>query len=268
MMRLVALLALVCVACSAPAPTTTSPEGGAPEASAPETGTDEDTGTPIAMASVSGDVVDSQGAPWAAAKIQVCSETVCTLGNANASGAFHVSVPANDHYHVIAHPPPTDAREGSAGLFVLADLVTADVALGSPVPIFVTGAHATLGAPAAVTNDLTLTANASDVSFYGDAYFSGVSVPQSAWPAFAIAGKTILAMWALNPWGTRTNAQKTIAVSIANHFGLAAGDAASVYAVNETTAALGAASAATVSSDGTTIDGATIDRVTWVVLAH
>ncbi|HEY2370183.1 MAG TPA: hypothetical protein VGH87_27495, partial [Polyangiaceae bacterium] len=77
-----------------------------------------------------------------------------------------------------------------------------------------------------------------------------------------------IATWALDPWGTRTIAGKTIAVTIANTFGLAPGDTVSVYAVNESTAELVGPTTGTVSSDGTTITGATIDRVTWIVVTH
>jgi hypothetical protein len=217
---------------------------------------------------VSGNVVDPDDAPWAAANVQVCSGALCTLGKANASGAFDVAVPEGNLYHVIARPPSTDAREGSAGLAVLANVLTTDTTLAAPIAIPITGAHQTLGAPALVASDLTLTANAADLAFDDDAYLAGTSVAESEWPAFVVAGRTILAMWALDPWGTRANTGKTIGVSIANHFGLAAGASASVYAVNELTAELGAESDATVSADGATIDGATIDRVTWIVLAH
>jgi hypothetical protein len=209
--------------------------------------------------SVSGVVTDTQGTPWANAKVQVCSASLCTLGNADGNGAFSVQVPAGKKYHVMAHPPAGDAREGSAGIAVLDDVLTTDMTLASPVAIPITGAHASLP-NAAVTQDLTLTANAADVSFTGDAYFSGVSVASSPFPS--------IATWALNPWGTRTNPTKTIAVTMTNTFGLAPGDTVSVYTVNESTAELVGPTQGTVSSDGQTITGATIDRVTWIVVTH
>lgn len=208
---------------------------------------------------MSGVVIDAQGAPWPDANVQVCSAALCTVGKAGAAGAFSVHVPAGTKYHVIAHPPPNDPREGSAGVAVLDDVLTSDVTLASPVTIPITGAHASLP-DAAVTSDLTLTANASDVAFSGDAYFSGVSVAASPFPS--------IATWALNPWGARTSPGKAIAVTIANTFGLAPGATVSVYAVNESTAELVGPSPGTVSSDGKTITGATIDRVTWIVVTR
>ena len=207
--------------------------------------------------SVNGVVTDTDGAPWANAKVQVCSASLCTLGNADGAGAFSVQVPAGKTYHVMAHPPAGDPREGSAGIAVLQDVLTTDVTLASPVAIPVTGAHTSLPS-AAVTQDLTLTANASDVSFASDAYFSAVSVTTSPFPS--------IATWALNPWGTRTVVGKPIGVTLANTFGLAPGDTVSVYAVNESTAELVGPTTGTVSTDGKTITGATIDRVTWIVV--
>jgi hypothetical protein len=260
MKRSVAIL--FCVACSAP-PAATA-EAGASDAS--------DAVDASASIHVTGAVVDAQNAPWAAAKIQVCSDALCTLGDADASGAFDVQVTAGNFYHVITRPSPSDTREGSAGLFVLQNMLTSDTALDAPIPIPVTGAHLTQGdagnISGQVASDLTLTGNVSDIGFYGDAFFSGVAIAQNQSPAFSIEGKNILAMWALNPWGTRANSGKTIGVSIANHFGLNAGDAVSVYAVNETTAALDPPTEALVSTDATTIDGATIDRLTWIVVAR
>ena len=122
-------------------------------------------------------------------------------------------------------------------------------------------------ATVAVTSDLTLTARASDLLFEGDAYVAGAAIPQAKWPAFAAPGETVLAMWALDPFGTDATRSKTIAVSIANGYGLGAGATVSVYAVNELTAALDPPSQGVVSSDGTTLGGATVDRLTWIVLA-
>lgn len=272
-MRYAALLFLV--ACGGGAVTGASDAGPTHDASAPDAAADDasDPGSdaaPTAMIHVSGVVVDAQNAPWAAAKIQVCSASVCTLGNADASGAFDVSVLANDHYHVIAHPSPTDSRDGSAGIGVFPSILSSDAALAAPVVLPVTGARTNVSGAfdAHVTTDLELAGTAADLDYASAAYVAAVRVDSAAWPAFSIPNQTILAIWALNPWGTRTLPSKTIAVTIQNGFGLSAGDTASVYALSETTADLGTPTTATVSPDSTTLTGATIDRLTWMVLAR
>jgi len=221
---------------------------------------------------VSGTVVDSSNAPWSGAKVQVCGAGVCNLGNVDQAGAFRVSVPPGAGYDVVARPAAGDPRGQSAGLDLVGD-VNGDVAITAPIVIPNMGTKFALDADAgaqaaAVTSDLTLTAAASDLSFYGDAYLAGAAVPSASWPPFVIAGQTIVAMWALDPWATDANPGKTIGVTIANGFGLAPGDVVSVYAVNEQSVELGPASQGTVTADGTQITGATVDRVTWIVLAH
>src|SRR6185312_3371438 len=99
--------------------------------------------------------------------------------------------------------------------------------------------------------------SASDLEFSADSYVAAVRVDPAAWPAFSIPGKTILAMWALNPWGTRAAAGKSIAVTIQNSFSIT--DEASIYTLDEGTAELGPESKAAPSADGTTL-AATIDR--------
>lgn len=232
-----------------------------------ETPTDAGGEAAASQAHVRGAIVDAAGRGWSNAKIQVCSATVCTLGDATTTGAFDVAVPSGDRYHVIARPGPGDSRDGSAGIGVLAAPVASDTSLATPVVLPVTGVRIPLGdaTVAAVTPDLTLTASASDLEFSGDSYVAAVRVDPAAWPAFSIPGTTILAMWALNPWGTRASAGKTIAVTIQNSFSIA--DAASIYTLDEGTAELGPESKATPSADGTTL-AATIDRLTWIVLAH
>jgi hypothetical protein len=252
------LFALLLVACGAPA---------APPTDAPDAGD-----AAPAKVEVTGAVVDSQGAAWGAAKIQVCSETVCTLGDADETGAFAVAVPAGDRYHVIARPGPGDSRAGSAGVGVFPSVVVSDTALAAPVVLPVTGAEIALdpdggAVDAAVTADLTLSARAADLDFYGEPYLAAVRLDAAAWPALSTPG-TVLAVWALNPWGTRAETGKSIAVTIRNDFGLAPGELAQVYAISETTAEVGAPSDAVVSDDGAVIAGATVDRVTWIVLAR
>ncbi len=219
---------------------------------------------------VSGVVADPSGQPWLGATVQVCSESLCTLGKAP-SGSFAVDVPCGAFYHVIAREDPGDTRPASAGVSVIADEVTSDVSLAAPVTIPVTPAPAALASGTQsidLTTELTLTLDPADLVFYGNAAVAAVRVDPGQWPAFVIQGKTVLAMWALAPWGTRARAGKTIGVTVKNVFGLSAGDGVSFFAVSETTASLLVPTQGTVTSDGALVAGATIDRVTWIVVAR
>ena len=190
---------------------------------------------------VNGTVTDGANA-MAGATVQVCNETLCTLGTADAQGAFSVTVPAGTGYHVIAHAPKTETRATSAALAIVGD-VSETVAL-PPIVIPIVG---TLEG---------LSTNATSAL--------GVSIPQSQWPAFNPPGETIVAMWALAPWATHAPGTT---LAIANHFGLAPNATARVFAVDDTTASLLPPTQATVTADGASITGATVDRLTWVVVA-
>lgn len=210
-----------------------------------------DSGTPdVAKASsfaVSGVVVDDASAPLSGAKVQVCNASLCVIASADTTGAFHATVPPGAGYHAMAHAPGNT----SAGIRIVGD-VAADIALTAPIVVPTLGTAIPFSnGTADVTIDLTLATDATDIPT-----IAAASIPQEQWPAFATSGN-VVAVWALAPWATHD----AIDVTIANHFGLTA---ATVYAVDETTAEVGAPATATVTSATIT---AKIDRVTWIVLA-
>src|ERR1019366_2945566 len=156
-------------------------------------------------------------------------------------------VPCNAHYHVLAQPPMGDTHNNTSdGIGVITADVTTDVTLMTNVRIPETGAPIALtGGPQAVNvgTGLTLTTDPMDLNFSAVAQLAGVLVDQTKWPAFAPAAPdggtaTILAMWALLPWGTTTKpgdaGNRTVAVTIANSFGFAANATVSLYQVSET----------------------------------
>jgi len=231
-MRKLAILAFT-LGCSAPASAPPPP---------PPTPTD-----------VSGTVVDDTNAVVANAIIEVCNATLCTLGSSDASGSFTVDVPAGSGYHVIARAPASDTSPTSAGIALVGD-VSGPITLPATVVIPVVGPLSDLALDA--SSDTGPDAGSEAVTF------EGAVIPQGQWPAFDPSGETVVAMWALAPWAT----YETVSVTITNHFGLAAGTTVHVYAVDDGTASLLPGSPGTVNGSGT-ITGATLDRLTWVVLA-
>ena len=237
------------------------------DASSLDVGADE----PPPKCVVSGKAADMNDVGWARAKLQVCSSLLCTLGDADDAGAFAVTVGCGERYHVLALPPPGDARAASAGIGIIKDPVIHDYALPDLVRIPETANAIALTAgvqSVAVAPDLTLIADPGDIGFAGAAYLAGVLVPQAKWPSFEIAGRTILAMWALGPWAATTKKGKTIGVLVKNGFGLTAGDRVGVYAVSQTTADLSTPVDATTDGAAKLVTGGTIDRVTWIVIAR
>jgi hypothetical protein len=229
---------------------------------------------PTPICRVSGTVTDFQDAPWAGARLQVCSTALCTLGTAAGDGTFTVGVSCNASYHVLARPPVGDTRYTSDGIGVIPNTVTMDVALTTPVripqtgtPIALTGGSQTVS----VATDLKLTINPSDLAFSGTAQIAGVLIDNTKWPPFIFPGdagtKTVLAMWALLPFGTTTNAGKTVALTVDNTtFALTTGTSVSFYQVNETTAELMPNPSTGVVQANGTITGGTVTRITWIVM--
>ena len=229
---------------------------------------------PTPVCHVSGTASDSQDVPWALAKLQVCSTSLCTLGNAATDGTFSVGVPCNAHYRVLAQPPTGDPHNTSDGIGVLTNIVTADVTLPTPVRIPETGAPVALttgSQTVSVATSLKLTTDPADLTFFGPTELAGALIDQAKWPPFAFpsdaGAPTVLATWALLPFGTVAMPSKTIAITVDNTpFALATSATVSFYQVSETTAELMPnPSTGTVQANGT-ITGGTVTRVTWIVM--
>ena len=100
------------------------------------------------------------------------------------------------------------------------------------------------------------------------AYAAGIRVVPAAWPTYDTQGKTVLAMWALNPFAARSS--KAIAATVKNVFGLSAGAKLAMRAVDDAKGTLLPEIPLTVSNDASTIttDSGGLDRLTWVVLVQ
>lgn len=217
-----------------------------------------------------GRVVDSTGAGWPGARMQICA-SICYAFTAGNDGTFAASIGPVATYAVDATNAASDGR--SASRTVYSRLIDQDVALGDIV-VEETGAGQALTSTKDVAVDADLTLLAVDPSAITlpagvtSAYAAGVRVAKPAFPAYDASGKTILAMWALNPFSAKST--KPIAVTIKNGFGLAANAKLAMRAVDDTTGLLLAEIPMTVSSDATTIttDSGGLDRLTWLVLVQ
>jgi hypothetical protein len=152
-------------------------------------------------------------------------------------------------------------------------LIDQDVTLGDIV-VYETGAGQTLSAPkdVAVDGDLTLLAvDPAALTLSGNVttpYVAGIRVQQATFPAYDTQGKTVVAMWALNPFATRSN--KPISATIKNSFGLSAGAKLAMRAVDDVKGTLLSEIPMTVSNDAAmiTTDAGGLDRLTWLVLVQ
>jgi hypothetical protein len=225
---------------------------------------------PVPAHIATGRVLDATGAPWPDARMQICS-SICYAFTAGSDGTFSASIGKTDTYAVDAWNSATDNRTASRTVY--SHLIDQDVALGDIV-VQETGAGTALGSTKDVAIDADLTLLAVDPAAIAlpagvtSAYAAGVRVKAAAFPTYDAQGKTILAMWALNPFSAKSS--KPIAVTIKNGFGLAANAKLAMRAVDDTTGLLLAEIPMTVSSDALTIttDSGGLDRLTWIVLVQ
>jgi hypothetical protein len=264
----VTFLLLAVAACSSTSPDTTDAAVDVHhEKPVSETSVDELPPAHIAT----GRVIDASGAPWPNARMQICA-SICYAFTAGADGTFSSAIGKTDTYAVDATSAANDGRTASRTVY--SRVIDQDVALGDIV-VQETGTGISLSSAAidvAVDADLTLlavdpTALALPAGVTS-AYAAGVRVKAPAFPAYDVSGKTILAMWALNPFSAKSS--KPIAVTIKNGFGIAANAKLAMRAVDDTTGLLLAEIPMTVSSDATTIttDSGGLDRLTWIVLVQ
>jgi hypothetical protein len=231
-----------------------------------DSGVDE----PTPAFTVTGRVVDSTGASWANAHMQIC-DTICYLGTAGADGVFTMGIKPTGTYAIDATGALGDGR--SASRTVYARLIDQDVTLGD-IAVYETGAGQTLTSQkdVAIDGDLTLLAvDPSALTLSGNVttpYAAGIRVQKATFPTYDTQGKTVVAMWALNPFATKSS--KPIAVTIKNSFGLAAGAKLAMRAVDDVKGQLLAEVPLTVSTDAMTIttDSGGVDRLTWIVLVQ
>jgi hypothetical protein len=225
---------------------------------------------PLPTHMATGRVVDSTGAPWPSARMQICA-SICYAFTAGNDGTFSANIGQVGTYAVDATNAASDGR--SASRTVYSRLIDQDVAFGDIV-VEETGAGTTLSSTQNVAVDADLTLLAVDPSAITlpagvtNMYAAGIRVAKPAFPAYDASGKTILAMWALNPFAAKSS--KPIAVTIKNSLGLAANAKLAMRAVDDTTGLLLAEIPMTVSSDATTIttDSGGLDRLTWIVLVQ
>ena len=82
------------------------------------------------------------------------------------------------------------------------------------------------------------------------------------------ADSTVLATYGFWPFGARTDVAEGFPIELANEFGLAPGDAVTLWQIERETCVLEPIGAAVVTDDGVRIvsDGPSIDTLSWLVV--
>jgi len=230
--------------------------------------------SPGPTAALSGVVHDTSGAPLQGAAIQLCAEA-CYLAYTEPDGSFwYQSVPAGHYKLDLRGPARAEVNYGAVN-FPL-DLAPDDQqVLDAPLVLPVTGDGVPLTGGTqqiAIDSDLTLTIDADALELppaVASPYLAGVRVVPSSYPPNQPPSGTVVAWWALNPFGTLSS--QPIGVSIVNNLGLAAAAPLAIYTVSDQTGEMDLAAATQVSSDGTTIalnNGQGLAQISWVAVVE
>ena len=264
-LRKLVLASALVFACSSPTASTPGVDAGKDvhkDAFVPPP--DEDAGPTYR---VSGNVLDTAAKPWSGAAVQVCG-TVCNVAFADAAGAWTADSISPEGKHLRVEGAPKDGRNWTPVVYHIE--VNADLVVTTPTIVPETPTPIALTAGSKVVNVGEVSITFDDATLTGSTHvFSDVRVPKTIWPPYDAAGKTIVAMWGLIPFGAKSPTPMPVSLD-ASTLGLAAGDKVTLFSVDSDTGLLVEPVPATVSSDGTRVvsdSGSGLLHLTWIVLA-
>lgn len=216
---------------------------------------------------LTGKVIDTAGKPYDGAAIQICGK-ICTVAFADSTGAWLAQGITPEATHLRVEGKPNDGRNWSPAVFHIAltadtDFLTPTVVPETPPPVALTAGEKTMTAgEVAITFD--------DAKLTGSTHvFSSVRVLKKDWPTYDASGKTIVAIWALLPFGAKSLTPMPVTLDVSTA-GLTGGEKVTLFAVDPDSGLLTEPTAATVSNDGkqaSSDSGTGLLRLTWIVLA-
>lgn len=216
---------------------------------------------------VTGKVIDTTGKPYDGSAIQVCGN-VCNVAFADSTGSWIAEGIAPEPKHLRVEGKPSDGRNWSPAVFHIVvstnmDILEPTVVPETPTPIAVTaGLKTTTVGEVGVTYDDSKLTGSTHV-------FSSVRVAKKDWPPYDASGKTIVAVWALLPFGAKSPAAMPVSLDVSTA-GFTGGEKVTMFAVDADTGLLTDPTPTTVSVDGKTAtsdSGGGLLRLTWIVLA-
>lgn len=216
---------------------------------------------------ITGKVIDTAGKPYDGSAVQVCGN-VCTVAFADSTGSWIADGIVPEDKHLRVEGKPNDGRSWSPAVFHFVvtkdlDLLEPTVVPETPPPVAVTaGLKTTTVGEVGVTYDDSKLTGSTHV-------FSSVRVAKKDWPPYVATGKTIVAIWALLPFGAKSPAPMPVTLDVSTA-GFTGGEKVTMFAVDADSGLLTDATPATVSNDGkqaTSDSGAGLLRLTWIVLA-
>jgi len=237
-------------------------------------GTESDAGldAPTEGATLSGRVLDVDGAPVPAA-LGLCADA-CWIAFTDDAGEFLYQGLTEGHYKLDVRAKPEAGDAFSALSFPL-DLAKDEALVLSEPLVLPETAGGTLIGPGEqqvqVDDQLNLTIDGAELVLplgLTEGTLAGVRVAPEHWPPNELPQGTVHAMWALNPFSTTSNVP--MGVEIQNDLGLAADEAVRFHTIDEQTGLVELEAAGQVSGDALTLAtsaGEGLSRITWLIVA-
>lgn len=225
-----------------------------------------------AAVELSGAIIDMKGNPWPLARVLVCgSLPPCDVSFSNVAGAW--SMRTSPEAKVLRIEGEANDGRFWSPVVRPVDLIR-DLAISPPIVLPETPAPQPLTnlAQPITSGEITVTLDPAKLvlpATVAASAFAAVRVPQTAWPPYDAGGRTILAMWAFNPYGTRSI--DPIAVTIDNvqaNLALAPNETVTILSVDPSTGLLVEPATATLAvAKIITDNGQGLRRLTWMVVA-
>jgi hypothetical protein len=222
-------------------------------------------------AAIHGSVLDVAGDPLPAA-LALCAEA-CWVAFTDDEGDFAYQGLPEGPYKLDVRAT-AEANGAFSGLsFPLQLSADEDLVLSAPLVLPETGGGILVQAgvqEAQIDDQLRLTIDGDQLELpmgLQDAYLAGVRVAAEHWPPNESPAGTVLAQWALNPFGATSNTP--IEAVVENEFGLPADEPIHFYSLDEHTGLLELEAAGQVSADGLTLaatSGQGLSRLTWLIV--
>ena len=246
---------------------------------------DGDTGTPEPIGTVTGVLLDAQGAPLPSPLLQWCG-TIDDMGAVGAcypinvegtDGTFNIPVPAAGLWSFKIVQGPVDGRNftGQAFQLTMNDGDALDFSM-PPVVLPEVDAVTDLMGETNVDIDGVLSimidpAMAMSPDFLEPTQLGGLAVPMEYWRVPDVDGAPVIAAWSFSPFGIKST-EGGFAFTVAGSLGLAAGETVVFHEIEKDNGAIHEIATGTVNDAADAIDvvptGNGLHELTWLLVTQ
>lgn len=247
-----------------------------------ETDTEDTTAEPIAT--LTGTLVDAEGAPLPSPLLQLCGPIdengvveLCIPVTVDAGdGSFEINAMFAGLWSLKIVQAPGDGRFFTGQAFQLTVNEGDNIDLSPPIVLPEVASLTALGGvtPVMIDEVLTVTidpAKAMSPDFVPPTEFGGLMVPEQHWRVTEVEGNPVLAGWSFSPFGIKST-MGGFTFAIESSFGLAAGETVKFFEIEKDNGAIHQIATGTVNEDASAVDvvpmGDGLHELTWLLVTQ